>query len=50
MSAIAITNLTVKAGAKTLVNGVTLSVEAGTWLTIIGPNGAGTTSLVEAVA
>jgi len=50
MSAIAITNLTVKAGAKTLVNGVSLSVEAGTWLTIIGPNGAGKTSLVEAVA
>ena len=50
MSAIDIKNLTVKAGAKTLVNDVTLSVEAGTWLTIIGPNGAGKTSLVETVA
>ena len=50
MSAIDIKNLTVKAGAKTLINDVTLSVEAGTWLTIIGPNGAGKTSLVETVA
>ena len=50
MSAIDIKNLTVKAGAKTLVNDVTLSVEAGTWQTIIGPNGAGKTSLVETVA
>ena len=48
MSAIDIKNLTVKAGAKTLINDVTLSVEAGTWL--IGPNGAGKTSLVETVA
>lgn len=50
MSAIDIKNLTVKAGAKTLINDVTLSVEAGTWLTIIGPNGVGKTSLVETVA
>jgi len=50
MSAIDIKSLTVKAGAKTLINDVTLSVEAGTWLTIIGPNGAGKTSLVESVA
>ncbi len=50
MSAIEIKNLTVRAGAKTLINDVTLSVEAGTWLTIIGPNGAGKTSLVETVA
>ena len=50
MSAIDIKNLTVKAGAKTLINDVTLSIEAGTWLTIIGPNGAGKTSLVETVA
>jgi len=50
MSAIDIKNLTVKAGAKILINDVTLSVEAGTWLTIIGPNGAGKTSLVETVA
>jgi iron complex transport system ATP-binding protein len=50
MSAIDIKNLTVKAGAKTLINDVTLNVEAGTWLTIIGPNGAGKTSLVETVA
>jgi iron complex transport system ATP-binding protein len=50
MSAIEIKNLTVRAGSKILINDVTLSVEAGTWLTIIGPNGAGKTSLVETVA
>ncbi len=38
-----------RAGSATLVNDVTLDVEAGTWCTIVGPNGAGKTTLVEAV-
>jgi iron complex transport system ATP-binding protein len=50
MNAVAISHLTVKAGAATLVNDVTLAVAPGTWCTVIGPNGAGKTTLVETVA
>ncbi len=50
MSSVEIRGLSVRVGAKTLVDDVTLDIEAGTWCTIIGPNGAGKTSLVEVVA
>ena len=50
MSAIEVESLVVRAGAATLVDHVTLAIEAGTWCTVIGPNGAGKTTLVEAVA
>lgn len=50
MSSLQVRNLSVRAGAKTLVDDVSLEVEPGTWCTIIGPNGAGKTSLVEVIA
>jgi iron complex transport system ATP-binding protein len=50
VSAIVVTGLTVRAGGRDLVSEVSLSVESGTWCTVLGPNGAGTTTLVEAVA
>jgi iron complex transport system ATP-binding protein len=50
MSAVDVIELTVKAGSKTLVANVTLTVAPGTWCTIVGPNGAGKTTLVEAIA
>lgn len=50
MNSLQVRNLCVRAGSKTLVDDVSLEVEAGTWCTIIGPNGAGKTSLVEVIA
>jgi len=50
VSSVEIRGLSVRVGAKTLVDGVSLDVDAGTWCTVIGPNGAGKTSLVEVVA
>lgn len=50
MSSVEIHDLVVAAGAKTLLDHVTLDIEAGTWCTVIGPNGAGKTTLVETVA
>jgi iron complex transport system ATP-binding protein len=47
---IGIENLTVGAGTRTLVDGVSLRVERGRWCTIIGANGAGKTTLVRTVA
>jgi len=45
-----VTHLSVRAGAKVLVDDVDLAIEPGTWCTIVGPNGAGKTSLVETIA
>jgi iron complex transport system ATP-binding protein len=50
VSAIEVRDLSVRAGRRTLIDGVTLDVEAGSWCTVIGPNGAGKTTLVESVA
>ena len=50
MSSVEIRGLSVRAGTKTLVDDVSIDVDAGTWCTVIGPNGAGKTSLVEVVA
>lgn len=50
MSSIELRDLTVRAGATTLISEISLDVEAGTWCTVIGPNGAGKTTLVETVA
>jgi iron complex transport system ATP-binding protein len=47
---VAVTHLSVRAGAKVLVDDVNLDIGPGTWCTIIGPNGAGKTSLVESIA
>jgi iron complex transport system ATP-binding protein len=50
MSAVVVTELTVRAGSKVLVSNVTLALDEGTWCTVVGPNGAGKTTLVETIA
>lgn len=40
----------VKYGERTVVDGVSLSLERGQWLMLCGPNGAGKSSLVKAIA
>ena len=50
MTRVALRELTVRAGAATLLEDVTLELAEGQWCTVIGPNGAGKTTLIEAVA
>ncbi len=45
-----VTNLSVRYGALTIVDGVSFSVERGQWLMIVGPNGAGKTTVVTALS
>jgi iron complex transport system ATP-binding protein len=49
MNSVQLEGLRVRAGGVTVVDDVSLVVEAGTWCTVIGPNGAGKTTLVESV-
>ena len=42
--------LRVRAGRRTVVDGIDLEVGAGEWIGLIGPNGAGKTSLLRALA
>jgi iron complex transport system ATP-binding protein len=42
--------VTVRIGARAIVDGVDLTVANGAWLTIVGPNGAGKTTLLRALA
>ncbi len=49
MSLIAIENLSVNYGARTVLNTVSLTVEPGEIVTIVGPNGSGKTSLLRAI-
>lgn len=49
MSLITIDNLSVRYGANTVLRNVTLAVEPGEIVTIVGPNGSGKTSLLKAV-
>jgi ABC-type multidrug transport system ATPase subunit len=46
---LSVENMSVHAGARTLVDGVSFSGRAGELTAVIGPNGAGKTSLLEAV-
>ena len=50
MTMVRLDQVTLRAGATTLVSDVSLDVDGGSWCTIIGPNGAGKTSLVAVVA
>ncbi len=45
-----IDSITVELGDKKVVNSVSISVEAGEWLSIIGPNGSGKSSFLRAIA
>src|SRR6187399_986804 len=46
---LSVENMSVLAGARTLVDGVSFTGRAGELTAVIGPNGAGKTSLLEAV-
>ena len=43
-------NVTVRYGAYTAVDGLSFTLEEGQWLMLVGPNGAGTSTLLEAIA
>lgn len=49
MSLVTIRDLSVSYGAKTVLSRVSLDVEAGEIVTIVGPNGSGKTSLLRAI-
>lgn len=50
MNAVQLTHLTVRAGAKALLEDVTLEVAEGEHLLVVGPSGSGKTSLLRAIA
>lgn len=50
MSRLEIRDLQVRFGDRIAVAGVTVTVESGEWLGVIGPNGSGKTSLLRGVA
>ena len=43
-------NVTVRYGAQTVVDGLSFELRAGQWLMLVGPNGAGKATLIEAIA
>lgn len=49
ISLIEVQNLSVRYGSKTALSNVSLTVEAGEIVTIVGPNGSGKTSLLRAI-
>src|SRR5512136_2477575 len=49
-STIIIKNLTKRFGKTTAVNGVNLTIEPGTFLTLLGPSGCGKTTLLRCIA
>jgi zinc transport system ATP-binding protein len=49
MSLVQVEDLTVRYGASTVLSGVSLHVEPGEIVTIVGPNGSGKTSLLRAI-
>ena len=50
MNAVAAETVSVRAGAKPLIEDVSFSVGRGEWVSILGPNGAGKTTVLRALA
>ena len=50
MSSVALCNLAVRYGKRTVVHDFSDTIKPGDWLCLIGPNGAGTSSILRAVA
>ncbi len=50
MSDLALKDVTVELGGRTVVAAVSLEARAGEWVGLVGPNGAGKTTLLRAVA
>jgi iron complex transport system ATP-binding protein len=50
MSSVALDNLTVRYGKRTVVHDFSDTIKPGDWLCLIGPNGAGKSSILRAVA
>ncbi|WP_050528532.1 ATP-binding cassette domain-containing protein [Pseudorhodobacter aquimaris] len=49
MSLVDVDNISIRYGANTVLSNVSLRIEAGEILTIVGPNGSGKTSLLRAI-
>lgn len=49
-AALAARSITLRIGARVVVDAVTLALQPGTWTAIVGPNGAGKSSLLQGLA
>ena len=43
-------NITVRYGARTVVQDLSFELKEGQWLMLVGPNGAGKSTLIETIA